>query len=556
MIATANGNANLYNGFHTLFDKTSSQCVSVDPELARGSDYTVGNVESSFELRSVTSRDELASELGLDLGLKVKYLGTSADAQIDMTRKLKRNSRTANLILKIKSSYTVRNRQQLMLTANGLSRLAEGPARFVSACGTHYINGVQYAADVYLLITYTAHDEQTALDMKASLGLAGGLGPVDLSADVKSRLSRSSDIAGVSTTIEVATRGFSIDPSNEKILADLLNGNLTDETFSRLDNVRSSLASSIANDACRDTGEGVCQGVTAPGYFDNASRTAVPAAVDIGFYDGLINVPLEGASHFGLIKERLTIVERFIRDWAELEERMEDVYWSEISIFLAADADAKSSYQIAPPGEPVRAPIDLIDISDEYMEMFFPEQGSQIGWKYEIAANMVRDCWNGASVDLLHACAPQDMAGTDMEEWRDIETDLNTYDKEARILPLHYRLSASDSYDDSRDACTALNTAGITYRPPTLQEAKLLAPALGFGTIAWTGDSPHQTWIAADDPSALCPDPARPNPTYRNAPSSSAGSVVCVDKDGIFSGVQLNTVCVPSGGPLPLLALP
>lgn len=557
LIVTANGNTQLYGGYHTLFDKTSSQCVKVDPELARGADYTVGNMQSTFELKSVTSREELAHELGLDLGLKVKYLGTNANGALSMMRKLKRDNRTANLVLKVKSAYTVRNRQQLMLTDSAQARLEEGPDRFVSACGTHYVNGVQYAAEVYLLITYTAQDDQTALDLKASLQLSGSVGLAEVDADVKARLANSSNIAGVSTTIHVAAQGFGFgdDDSTSELIADLLGGAVTDETFLKLDDIRHALESSITIDACRDAGEGQCGDIEAPGYFDNVRKLAVPAAVDIGFYDSLANVPAEQAADFVLIKERLTKIERFIRDWAELEERMEDVYWSEMAPFLTADVDAKASYQVAPPGQPLRRPEDLVNTFDHYLEMFLPEKGSQIGSKFEIASNKIRDCWNRTSVDVMHECAPGDIAAADSPAWQEIEGDLRAYDEEARILPLRYQLAHDVRYGDIRDACSALNTAGITYRPPTLEEARLLAPAMGYGTIDWTAEE-HQSWIETDDPASLCPNQDDTNPSYRNSPAFDEGEIVCMHKDDLFSGITLNTMCVPSGGPMPLRSLP
>src|SRR5688500_3224404 len=53
---TINGNTLLYGGFHTLFDKTSSQCVQ--PQAgAGGAQINVGSLSESIDLTAITSRE-------------------------------------------------------------------------------------------------------------------------------------------------------------------------------------------------------------------------------------------------------------------------------------------------------------------------------------------------------------------------------------------------------------------------------------------------------------------------------------------------------------------
>jgi hypothetical protein len=48
-----------------------------------------------------------------------------------------------------------------------------------------------------------------------------------------------------------------------------------------------------------------------------------------------------------------------------------------------------------------------------------------------------------------------------------------------------------------------------------------------------------------------------PNPFFRNNPAASATEFRCGEADGtIFDGREINMICVPSGGPLPLVEAP
>src|SRR5262245_31833561 len=66
LVSTANSNLAMYSGYQPLFDKSHSQCVAVDAQLANGAQVAVGNVSEAFELVFVSKREDLAREMGLD----------------------------------------------------------------------------------------------------------------------------------------------------------------------------------------------------------------------------------------------------------------------------------------------------------------------------------------------------------------------------------------------------------------------------------------------------------------------------------------------------------
>lgn len=558
VVGTANNNVTLYTGYHSLFDKSASQCVKPDKEIANGAQVGVGSVAETFELAFVSGREELAREMGLDLGVKVKYPATNTDIGLNLVDKFKSTSTTINLLLKVSQEYTVVNRHPLLLTDTGKAKLAAGIDKFVQTCGTHYVNGVRYGGHLYVLITYEAQDEQTALDVKASLGVTSGLGPVNVNADVKGRLAQAASRSGVSVNVRVAAQGFEIGgkAADSTLVTDFIGGGITAQTFSKIDQLRTQMKTSLANDTCRDAGEGPCAGQAAPGFFDNVRRSAKPTGVEVGFYDSLPNVEFSGASPFKKVRERLLLVERFVRDWGELEERMAAVYRNEIEPFQQASSSQKARFQVAAPATRVRSPAELVAISNTWADKFFPEIGSQIGFTYEQASNTIRDCWNAASVDLFARCTPNDGAATDTAEWKAVLGELDTYAKSGRILPLSYREATVEAREDADAACQALATGSISYRLPTMDEARRLGPAIGFGSINWSGAaSSHDIWFSHPNPTQLCSSGM--NPLYRNLPEASGDEIRCTAADGVvLEGVNLRVVCVPSSGPLPLVEAP
>ena len=89
-----------------------------------------------------------------------------------------------------------------------------GASAFARKCGTHYVNGVRYGARFYLLITYKATSHRANTHMEASLGIDGSsVG----SGDVKARLERTAQMAGVNVTIKAASNGFWLASPSERV---------------------------------------------------------------------------------------------------------------------------------------------------------------------------------------------------------------------------------------------------------------------------------------------------------------------------------------------------
>jgi hypothetical protein len=278
--------------------------------------------------------------------------------------------------------------------------------------------------------------------------------------------------------------------------------------------------------------------------------------VDIGFYDTLPNVDRAKENPYVTIREELTRIERFIRDYSELQERMETVYYNEIEPFLHAPDSMKAAHNLAPPGEARRSPQELLEVANHWMDRFFPQIGPQIGWAMQVATDLIDSCWSNSSVDIFYQCAPDKMAATDMEEWQSVLAELEDYAATGRILPLRVKvLNRATTGAEARSACTSIGSESgetyITYRLPTRSEAARLAPLVGFGSVQWQGTEPHEIWYDDVEAERHCPKEEYPHPLYVNRPGDDQDSWWCA-----MSGRQANVICVASTGPSPLLEAP
>ena len=578
IVSTGNANAQLLGGFHYLYDKTtSSQCVA-SADNAQGPSFLVGDVQRKFHMRHVASRSELARELGIDIGLKVKYPPASVDASFGMLNSFSSSTNSASFLMTIAEEYHVTNKHPLRLTDDAVGALTTSPDAFIDKCGVHFINSVLYSSNVFLLITYTANSEQTASDIKAKLGASVGYGPGKVDVNAAVNVANASANDGVSVTVSLVGRGYRVDDraSIENTIQTLLTsaaGEDTDEgkaqaaqlvgeeTYAIIDKIRVEMEDSVARDICRDAGVGKCaDGSDAPGYHDNTKRAAKPTGVYLGFYDGLVPTDIgqqfengELTDPFELARDKLTAVERFIKDYAELEERMTDVYGNEVNLFLRTPSAYKGHFNVAPPADPKLDTASLLATADAWQDLYYPNTPTQIGWHVEEAVHAARDCWEKASLDIEHECTDDDVRATETEQWKDLLVSLETYRDEGRILPVRFVVGAAVATQaTAKDVCRDLDYMGLPVRLPTREEVLYLAPAVREGVINWTGRENHEVWYAQDEVgNPRCADkPDTPEPFYENTPQTGS-RYMCAGKARL-----VQTVCVPTTGPFPLLQSP
>ena len=554
--ATYNNNASILRGYIPLFDRTMTKCVEPDQARSSSSAIAVGSPAETFEVAYVTTREELAKELGIDLGLRVKIPTIAADVGLNLLDKFSRNSNAVSFLVKVQQEYVVMNGYELNLTTNAADRLAHSTEEFYRSCGSNYINGIRFGSNLFVLITYETHNEDTAQDLRVNLGVEGAAGTIPVEGDLKTRMTQAAGRNDVNVTVRMVAQGFELDgyDVDSTLVTDFVGEGVTDSTFGNIDKLRRLMVDSIRADRCQDAGDSRCDGV---GYFRNTLRKARPTGLEMGFYDSLPNSVSATGTAFREIQNRLLDVELWVRDLAELQERMTDLFISEVEPFLNASESEKALYQLLPPVEPEKNPgytyvprqtlTDLNRTANYWMDQFYPVRGPQAGWEMSKVVDAVSRCWTEAAVDLFGGCAP-DQAKRE-ELWNSVLTKLEGYRDRGRILPLRISMGKAPQFVwNARSYCESRSSDYIQYRLPTRSEVSILAPVVAYGPMNWGNTSPHEIWYDDHDPASQCPSWWwAPDPSYVKHPEKGTpGRIKC---NGAFH--QTHVICVASPGPTP-----
>jgi hypothetical protein len=193
----------------------------------------------------------------------------------------------------------------------------------------------------------------------------------------------------------------------------------------------------------------------------------------------------------------------------------------------------------------------LFRIGNEWRQAFYPQIGDPVGWEVQAVMEQMQNCWNRAAESITERCVPEG-ADNAVEAPAFLHglAELERYRDQARILEL--RASIADApmgHTDAERYCNDLMSPdGVRYRLPTLTEAPLLAPLVGFGPIPLSEGNPYE--MALQTPEGDCTDPQTPHRFYW-APPDRAPEYWCAGPTRLLAAV-----CVPRSGPLPQLPDP
>ncbi|MEM6991702.1 MAG: hypothetical protein AAF721_14440 [Myxococcota bacterium] len=582
---TTNNTLELRYGWDYLHDSaTSNRCVETNTATAKGRDTKVGERQGTFDLRFVSDRSELATEMGLDLAMQTTYAGVGVDGKTNILNKFSKTSTSVSYLLKIRRDYTVRHRHELLLAEVGTKALEEGLDKFLGVCGTHYARGMRYGAELYVMITYKAADQTTATELKAELGVDAGdkIPGAELKTSMAAKLASSAKKAGVSVEVSVAAQGFTIDREQVTgdMIAKILGEGVSENMFGVLDDLYGSMQASIETDVCRDTGLDECwsasekaasgcggDGEEACGYYYNNSRGAIANGVAASLYTSLPNWDDEMDGDMEDAMKRIQDNEDYMRALGELLERMTNVYLDEIKPFRKASNSKKAEYNV-PVGRKAKmdqddegfvpmSPDDLVSVSDVWEYEFLPAaaagSSSQIGVAFERVEKEFKDCFQGTAVDLLAQCGPGDVdEQLEAEIWEESEGMLDAYDATGRVLPINYQheRDALVYYSDAVSRCEGTNFGSksdkVFGRLPTKEEAAYLAPLVAYGNLDWGGaDMRNAIWYEGSNNDGCGSGEAR---VMIAKPGSSEVEYSCVEVN--FWGNEILPVCVPPQGPI------
>ncbi len=547
MRPTTNGKVELLQAWDPLHEKTSPNFCA---DFATDRALLVGEREDTYDISYISSREELASKLNVDLALKAEVRGVSGDAKLKIVNEFNSGSTVMSYLVRLTSQFSVRPRGGLELTQIGMDASDAGAEAFARRCGTHYVRAIRYGTELYLLITLSSESESTTAELEAELNAEGSLAGLSLEGSFGRKLSEAASRSDVNVSIELASRGFAL-PTAEgegEFLTELTNGEVSQRMFDAVQQVRIAMSESTAADI----------EALAEEQADGLLRiNSTPTAVSASLYSGLANwigLPEGEASYTDLI-QLAQDNENYLRELGALMDRMSSVYHREVSPFLEAQGAQRAAYQTRDGLEPLETTAELLALSERWKDEFQPPTAgsSSIGETYGLVEQEFSGCWLSSGENPLYDCQ-QDV------EWDDhpfVNAKLEDYHRE-RVLPLRY-WAGDDSvgtYNRATDTCEAREFSsrfgGGRGRLPTKGEAESMANLVAAGNLDWSdSDTTHAIYyLTSDDDGAQCDG-------FCGGAGAKMIMAVTPDReisyecscDSALWGDEILPVCVPPDGP-------
>lgn len=547
MRPTTNGNVELFQAWDPLHEKTTPNfCTG----FADDASLLVGEREDTYDISYISSREELASKLNVDLALKAEVRGVSGDAKLKIINEFNSSSTVMSYLVRLTSQFAVRPRGGLELTQLGAEASDAGAEAFARRCGTHYVRAIRYGTELYLLITLSADNESTTAELEAELNAEGSIAGQSLEGSFGSKLSQAASRSDVNVSIELASRGFAL-PTSEgegELLAELTSGDVSQRMFDAIQQVRTAMVESTAADIdalANDEADGLLR------------INSTPTAVSASLYSGLPNwtgLPEDGASYTELIALAQDN-ENYLRELGALMDRMSSVYHREVSPFLEAQGAQRAAYQTRDGLDPLGTTAELVALTERWADELEPPSSgsSSIGETYGLVEQEFSACWLSSAENPLYDCQ-EDL------EWDDhpyVNAKLEDYHRE-RVISMRY-WAGDDSvgtYNRASDTCEerefSARFGGGRGRLPTKAEAESMANLVAAGSLDWTdSDITHAIYyLTSDDDGAQCDN---------FCGGSGAKMIMAVTPDREVSyecscdsslwGDEILPLCVPPDGP-------
>lgn len=531
------------DGFNALLDSKSGHCVE---PVGDGPAYSVGAIEKPFDLSIISSKEDLARTLGVDVGLKIKYSGTSVGPTVHFLDTFKQTGSATHLLLAARASYKVTNTKPVQLTAAALQMLTEDRRTFMHRCGNTYVNGVQLEAQLFVMIRLDAQTDEAARTISADLGIGAGTDTLGIDATLAAKLDTLAKREDIRVDMHVLDRGFLADGGTTAVIASLLGSGLSADSFAKIDSVRAAMLASLNGDACRDGGQGLetCPAGDRPGYAANMARNAVPVNIDLRTYARVENGPLGGpGSVYEEMRNTIDGASRYLRSISSVAARLETISKDEVELFLNAPPANKANFSVAPPAPPVFTVDALSTIANRFRTRFDPTRADSVAMNVE---RLISDCWSSALEGAIESCAvPGDQSLSTVPAVQAAESAIADYVATGRVVPLRYASLGVMRYRDAYDAC-----ALVAKRLPTFAEAQRLAIPIGFANLQRSTDTAMR-FIAWHNDASMCGNNL---PGFSNSPGGIPGNV-CTSESVLWPK-PATTLCVPPGGPFDQIVEP
>ncbi len=526
----------LFEGYNRMLDLGLSPCV-----VPGAVEIKPGGSQDLTRITLVSSREELAKQLGVDLGLKFKFAVVDASAGVNFLNTFKATNTSVNVLVQAQQTYTKTNegpdglKTQVALTDKASTLLTTNPPQFLAECGNKYVSGVTYAAETSMLLQFNTTSEEQAEQLKANIGLTVNVPVVNAGGDFGLNLANEAKKQGVKVTMSVVAEGFSNNGENAiNFVQSLLGQNLTAETFTNLKTVRDEMKKSIDGDICRDGGGTDCG--PAP---TNRVRWARPSTVHLRPYTAVSNLPVPNG--LNRISKAVEAANDYVRALAALQNRMEANYLDEIAPFQLARKNNNVAYSVRDPAAPQYKIGELDRLAGEWEDKFRPEGVLGVGTLNKKIQQKLVACWNAVRDGAIEEeCVGEADA---LKESIDADAALTQYKDQARISPVRFKVTPLIKGDQAAVECTKQkDSRGLAMRLATWDETQRLGIVVALGAFPRSTLDEFMVWTEHSAQTCTLGTQRR---TFRNTPTGDHGAF-CRNTNDLFPAV-----CVPTTGPFP-----
>jgi hypothetical protein len=534
---TSDTSALVFRGFNAVTDATVGEtCVVPSAGPTELASFRAGADVSRQTMSYVESLEELQRELDLDVRAQVKVGPLGVEGRAGITESFKSTETSLALLLRSTHVYTVINQDQVELTDDALALARTDPEAFVRKCGTHFIAGVEYGAELRVLITIETNSVEQKEEIRAELGTSGiKAGPATIDADVAMTLSETLESRGVRVTAKAEAFGFDTGVSLVGIEANPLDPS----ALAVVEEATDELRASVERDRCNDRGTsapgGQCDGHAALGYLANGGRTALPTGVDLRGYRLTANFPDDQATIDAFLEQhnRAQLALGYIGAHARRFQEIVRIFNDEVGGML--DAATPYDYAIYDLGDVLAfVPERELRAYAETMALGLdPRTGSAV----EIIGDSLGPCWDRADFGDFSACqdAPA-LAGVDAL--------IESY-SQRRIRPVFYTIGERTAeWQDAASVCgpgtrlpnkyEATRLANALWRNPDIPEPRFEGDEIGTDVALWVADERGDCGTAEGTYACI---------------GTKATAVHCYENPLLGSDMELPVLCIPNAGP-------
>lgn len=540
LTSTRDPGVQVFNGYNRVADvPVGRACVLPAAGAVEKAKFRAGGDIITTELKFVSTRRELEESLEIDAQTKIKVGPLGGGAALNTTRSFRTNDKTLSILLRSRHVYTVINQERHDLAGDALTTLRADAAKFTRECGTDYVAGVAYGAELVLLIqieTSTLEEKMTVQTKLEAQGIKAGPASLDPALGTKFENALSEGSIHVSAIVE--SRGFvpTVDLSQLS--------KLDEAAFQIAGQAQQQLRASVEVDKCHDqgtSGPGTCGGQKARGYLANGARAAVPMGVLRQQFQNTSNFPSEPKIVDGLLAASRAADEAIsvLEDHTDLYDAMVAIHADEVNAMTASDRPF--DFSVYDTSNALREDFDfakLLSRAQTWSAVYNPVSGTEV----KKLAMLVSPCWSRAQFGDYADCKTRPENTTAGQQILAKFAEYAT----GRIRPVFYDFSDATLEEDD-----VIGECATGWRPPTRSEASRLWNAIERNPDIPLSSNTEDTLMTDrgawyDDAGKDC---TGEEGAWIERLSSGAFAVGCYEGDQLLADdMELVVFCVPKSG--------